>query len=109
VPADLEAVRLRWFEERTPAHPASVAEVNGEVVAWAAPSPWKGRCAYQHSVERSVYVRPDWHRRGVGRALGFEQVACFREMGNKFGRWLDVAYFQLMLYQPARGRPEGLS
>jgi phosphinothricin acetyltransferase len=30
-------------------------------------------------------------------ALGFQQVACFREVGYKFGRWLDVAYFQLML------------
>jgi phosphinothricin acetyltransferase len=30
-------------------------------------------------------------------ALGFEQVACFREVGYKFGRWLDVAYMQLLL------------
>ena len=29
--------------------------------------------------------------------LGFEQVACFREVGYKFGRWLDVAYSQLIL------------
>jgi L-amino acid N-acyltransferase YncA len=31
------------------------------------------------------------------RALGFEPVALFREVGHKFGRWLDVAYLQLML------------
>lgn len=30
-------------------------------------------------------------------ALGFEQVACFREVGYKFGRWLDVVYMQLFL------------
>jgi L-amino acid N-acyltransferase YncA len=30
-------------------------------------------------------------------ALGFERVACFREVGHKFGRWLDVAYMQLFL------------
>jgi L-amino acid N-acyltransferase YncA len=29
--------------------------------------------------------------------LGFERVACFREVGYKFGRWLDVAYTQLVL------------
>jgi L-amino acid N-acyltransferase len=30
-------------------------------------------------------------------ALGFERVACFRQVGHKFGRWLDVAYMQLFL------------
>jgi L-amino acid N-acyltransferase YncA len=30
-------------------------------------------------------------------ALGFVRVAYFREVGYKFGRWLDVAYLQLML------------
>jgi len=30
-------------------------------------------------------------------SLGFERVACFRKVGFKFGRWLDVAYMQLFL------------
>jgi L-amino acid N-acyltransferase len=30
-------------------------------------------------------------------AVGFDRVACFREVGYKFGRWLDVAYLQLIL------------
>ena len=30
-------------------------------------------------------------------SLGFTQVAHFREIGFKFGRWLDVAYFQLLV------------
>ena len=29
--------------------------------------------------------------------LGFVRVACFREVGRKFGRWLDVDYMQLVL------------
>jgi L-amino acid N-acyltransferase YncA len=29
--------------------------------------------------------------------LGFSKVAEFREVGFKFGRWLDVAYWELML------------
>ena len=29
--------------------------------------------------------------------LGFEQVARFREVGRKFGEWIDVAYWQLRL------------
>jgi phosphinothricin acetyltransferase len=31
------------------------------------------------------------------RKLGFEQVAHLREVGFKFGRWLDVVYLQRML------------
>jgi phosphinothricin acetyltransferase len=95
-------------------------------------SAWKSRCAYARSVEVSVYIRHDLHRRGLGRALmldlieraqaaghhtiggacteqaaslalqeslGFERVACFREVGYKFGRWLDVAYMKLLLGQ----------
>lgn len=30
-------------------------------------------------------------------ALGFRQVACFNEVGYKFGRWLDVGYWQKTL------------
>lgn len=38
-------------------------------------------------------------------SFGFEKVAHFRETGFKFGRWLDVAYFQLTLEtnSPASG------
>lgn len=31
------------------------------------------------------------------RACGFEQIGCEREVGRKFGRWLDVVLMQLML------------
>jgi len=29
--------------------------------------------------------------------LGFEKVAHFKEVGRKFGKWIDVAYWQLTL------------
>lgn len=29
--------------------------------------------------------------------LGFRQVACFSEVGHKFGQWVDVGYWQLLL------------
>ena len=31
------------------------------------------------------------------RALGFEQRACFKEVGRKFGAWLDVVDLELIL------------
>lgn len=33
-------------------------------------------------------------------ALGFEQVGTFREVGCKFGRWIDVGYWQRRLEAP---------
>jgi L-amino acid N-acyltransferase len=131
VEPDTDADRQAWFRDRGPAHPVTAAVLDGEVVGWAALSAWKSRCAYAHSAEVSVYVRPDRHRQGIGRALlldliarakaaglhtllagictehpgsvalhealGFEKAAHLREVGHKFGRWLDVAYYQLML------------
>ena len=35
------------------------------------------------------------------RSFGFEKVACFRDVGHKFGRWIDVTYFQLLLPEPS--------
>ena len=32
--------------------------------------------------------------------LGFERVAHFREVGHKFGRWLDLVFMQRFLDQP---------
>src|SRR6187401_898911 len=51
--------RAAWFHDRKASHPVIVADANGEVVGWAALSPWKSRCGYAHSVEASVYIRHD--------------------------------------------------
>ena len=34
---------------------------------------------------------------GVHRSLGFEVVGVEREVGRKFGRWLDVVVMELLL------------
>jgi phosphinothricin acetyltransferase len=34
---------------------------------------------------------------GLHEAFGFSKVGQLREVGNKFGQWLDVAYWQLVL------------
>ncbi len=125
------AEREAWFAGRTAAHPVIVADAGGEVVAWASLSTWNKRCGYAKTVEWSVYVRHDWHRRGLAsemltelirlakeaghhviiggvsadqsaslelhRRHGFEPVGHFREVGFKFGKWLDVIYLQLTL------------
>ena len=135
---DSDDVRREWFESHGPAHPVTVIEEDGVVLGWASLSPWKSRSGYRHSVELSVYLRPEDCGRGLGRELladlvaragalghhaiiggvsadqaasirlhermGFTRVAHFRETGHKFGRWLDVIYFERLL---GAGRGEG--
>jgi L-amino acid N-acyltransferase len=36
--------------------------------------------------------------------LGFVQVAHFKEVGHKFGRWLDLVFVQRLLDAPGAGR-----
>ena len=49
-----------------------------------------------HTVIAGV-AQPNAASDALHRSLGFKQVACFEQVGRKFGRWLDVAYWQLQL------------
>jgi len=46
-----------------------VAECDREVVGYAYASPYRLRPAYRHTAENSVYLRPEWTGRGIGRQL----------------------------------------
>ena len=126
----VEAMRARIVEV-TAAYPWLVFEDQGEVGGYAYASPWQGRTAYRHSAETTIYLAPNFQRRGIGKrlygelierlralgfhqviggaaqpnpgsaalheGLGFKKVAHFEEVGRKFGRWIDVGYWQLKL------------
>ena len=91
----------------------------------------KGREAYDATGEVSIYLKPGYERKGLGRLAlaqierhahdhgfhvlvaticsenanslrlflqqGFEQCALYKEVGRKFGRWLDVTACQKIL------------
>jgi phosphinothricin acetyltransferase len=127
--------RRAWFAEHPPErYPVIVAEIPespDQISGWGSLSKFRERAAYAPTVEASVYIHHDFHRRGIGRAilvdlieraraagyhsliggasadqeasvalqesLGFKRVALLKEVGYKFGQWLDVVYLQLML------------
>lgn len=130
VPETIEG-RQQWFNQHGDRYPVVVAEGNGQVVGWGSLSVYHARSAFRHTVENSIYVHPQQHRRGIGsrlleelivraRVLGhhaivaaiaadqpasmalhtrfhFEPVGRLREVGFKFGRWLDLIHMELLL------------
>ncbi|WP_396612401.1 GNAT family N-acetyltransferase [Haloferax sp. S1W] len=50
-------------------HPWLVCELDGDIAGYAYAGPVRERDAYQWAVEVSVYVDPDFQRRGVARGL----------------------------------------
>jgi L-amino acid N-acyltransferase YncA len=65
--------------------PYFVAEIGGKIAGYAYATLYRTRPAYRFTVENSVYVAPEMHRRGVGKALLEKLIeACtalgFRQM-----------------------------
>jgi phosphinothricin acetyltransferase len=123
--------RHDWFAHHGPKHPITVAVENKNVVGWGSLSAYHARSAYRCTVENSVYVHHEHHRRGIGSLLledlivrarkaghrviiaaidadqpastalhskfDFKKVGHFKQVGFKFGRWLDVVYMELLL------------
>jgi phosphinothricin acetyltransferase len=74
VTADFEPVtvesRLPWFASHTPDdRPLWVMEIDNTVAGWLGFQSFYGRPAYKETVELSLYVSPDFRRRGIGRSL----------------------------------------
>ena len=61
--------------------PYLVAQQDGLVVGFAYGNWFKPRPAYRYSVEDSVYLAPDLHRKGLGRALLAELLTRFEAAG----------------------------
>ena len=120
--------------------PYLAAEVDGVLAGYAYASLYRTRPAYRFTVENSVYVAPEMHRRGIGkvllealieactargfrqmiavigdsnqaasigvhRACGFEPAGNLKNIGYKFGRWLDTPLMQRALGPGAKTPP----
>lgn len=65
--------------------PYLTAETDGVCCGYAYAGPYRARPAYRWTLEDSVYIAPDMHRRGIGRALlvaliETSQARGFRQM-----------------------------
>jgi phosphinothricin acetyltransferase len=81
-----EAEMLRRFDKlRAGPFPYIVAEIDGAVAGYAYAGAFRDRPAYRFTVEDSIYIAPEMHRRGIGRALLMRlieeaEAAGFRQM-----------------------------
>lgn len=70
-----DAERAAWFAAHGPQHPVIVAEIDGRVVGWGSLSSFHSRAAFNRTVEESVYIHQDFHRRGLGKAILIDLLA----------------------------------
>ena len=61
--------------------PWLVCDVDGRIAGYAYASPFKTRAGYRWSCELTVYVHPEFHRCGVGRALYAALLPCLTAQG----------------------------
>jgi phosphinothricin acetyltransferase len=68
-PPDENEMRSRWQALVAQGYPYLVAEREGAFAGYAYASGYRSREGYRHTVEDTVYVAPEWHGHGIGRAL----------------------------------------
>jgi len=83
--ATFEAEPPDWdgFDAKRLTSPRLVAEMDGEVIGWAAASSVSNRCVYGGVAEGTVYVSAVARGRGVGRAL----LSSFIKAAEAQGIW----------------------
>lgn len=140
-PLSLDELRQRYEKVRAQGLPWLVAEADGAVAGYAYAMLFHARHGWRFTLEDSVYVHPDYQRRGIGkallaelldrcerlgyrqiiaaigdsqnagsvavhRALGFTDAGIYKNVGVKFGRWLDVVLMQRALGEGATTLPD---
>lgn len=78
-PKSLEEWRIWFREHSTEHHPLYVAEIDGHIGGYATLSPYREKEAYDSTVELSLYVSPDYRRRGIAKKLMESAIRHARE------------------------------
>ncbi len=64
-------------------YPYLVAEIANAVAGYAYAGPYRARPAYRWTVEDSIYIAPEFHRRGIGKLLLARLVEESEERGYR--------------------------
>ena len=75
--------RRKWFANHGPAHPITVATINGRVVGWGSLSMYHPRSAYRLTVENSVYIHHEFQRQGIGSLILADLIERARMIGHR--------------------------
>jgi L-amino acid N-acyltransferase YncA len=79
-PSEAE-MRKRMEALLTGKFPYLAADIDGVLAGYAYAGPYRARPAYRFSVENSVYVAHDMHRRGIGKVLLKALIKASTERG----------------------------
>jgi len=64
-------------------YPYLVAEYEGVLAGYAYAGPYRARPAYKWCVEDSIYLEPQFHRRGIGKRLLAELIDASEQRGYR--------------------------
>jgi L-amino acid N-acyltransferase YncA len=77
------ASREAWLAKRQgDGFPVLIAEIGGAIAGFASFGEFRAWHGYRFTVEHSIYVAPDRHREGIGRALLVELIRRARAAGK---------------------------
>jgi len=76
-----EDQRKAWFEEHDQSMPVLVAEYQGRIVGWGSLGSFRAAYTAAGTLEDSIYVHHDFHRRKIGSRLLEALIEAARRMG----------------------------
>lgn len=72
--------RLQWYNQKLQdGYPVMVYEEDGKAVGFATYGPFRNWPAYKYTIEHSVYVHPDYRKRGIASSLLQELIRLANE------------------------------
>lgn len=74
--------QIEWFNNHMKNHPIFIAEENNTIVGWASLSPYSDRCAYDTTVEVSVYIHHEHRGKKIGSQLLEVVTLSGKELNN---------------------------
>jgi L-amino acid N-acyltransferase len=76
-----ESERKTWYDRHGKTMPVLVAESKGRIIGWAALGSFRAAYTAAGTLEDSVYVHHDFHRRKIGSRLLTALIEAARQMG----------------------------